>query len=132
MFGEKLRKLRTRKGLTQDEVTKACGITGDTYYSYEWQGFYPREREVYDKLAELFGVDRDDLLTAEEAEVAESFEKYGMNVKERAGQLLREMREFFAVNPPESVRGAIMSAMQNMCSGAEERDIEHSGTQPNA
>ena len=52
-FGEKLKQLRTNKGASQEETAKACGISRRTYISYEQEGRYPRNREVYSRLADF-------------------------------------------------------------------------------
>ena len=56
-FAEKLRQLRHQKGLSQEAVAKAIGVTRRTYISYELDGRYPKTRERYARLAEIFEVD---------------------------------------------------------------------------
>ena len=70
-FAEKLKALRTQKGITQKECAEAIGTTERTYISYELDGRYPRKREVYQKLAELFGVETNYLLTEDEEFVSD-------------------------------------------------------------
>ena len=55
-FSEKIRTLRTAKGMTQVEVSRYLGVSERTYQNYE-AGKYPRNSETYIRLAELFGVD---------------------------------------------------------------------------
>ena len=61
-FGEKLKKLRKEKGLTQKQVAKELGFTDRAYASYEQGNIRPRKRETYDKLAEVLGCDVNYLL----------------------------------------------------------------------
>lgn len=61
-FGQKLRTLRNDKGLTQDEVAKACGMTRRAYISYEQNNVRPRNRETYSKLASILDTDVNYLL----------------------------------------------------------------------
>ena len=61
-FGEKLRKLRNEKGLTQKYVAKELKITPRAYASYELENIRPRKRETYDKLADVLGCDVNYLL----------------------------------------------------------------------
>ena len=61
-FGEKLKKLRKAKGLTQKQVAKELGFTDRAYASYEQDNIRPRKRETYDKLAEVLGCDVNYLL----------------------------------------------------------------------
>ena len=60
-FGEKLKQLRTQKGVSQKETAKACGVSERTYIGYEIDGRYPRDREVYSRLADFFNIDQEEL-----------------------------------------------------------------------
>ena len=54
-FGETLKELRIKKGLTQKDVAQAIGVTEQTVFRYETGRRYPAFR-VLTKLEELFGV----------------------------------------------------------------------------
>ena len=58
-LADNLKLLRQRKGLTQDEVAKAVGVTRKTYASWE-RGVAPR-KDVYKKLTEVLECDLNDL-----------------------------------------------------------------------
>ena len=62
-FAEKIRQLRRQQHKTQKEAAEYCDISLRTYMSYEQNGRYPRYREIYDKLAAFFGVDKNYLMT---------------------------------------------------------------------
>ena len=62
-FGEKLRACRKGAHLTQEELAKRLGLAKRTVEGYESGAFHPRNREVYDQLAELFQIDKDYFLT---------------------------------------------------------------------
>ena len=114
-FADKLKALRTQKGITQKECAEAIGVTVRTYMSYENDGRYPRTRGVYQKLAELFGVETNYLLTEDEEFVTEASEQYGSRGRRQAEALLTEMSGLFAGGElSESDRDAIMIAMQRM------------------
>ena len=66
-FGEKLKKLRKEKKLTQEEVAQAIGISRRAYISYEQQNIRPRNREVYNRLAKLLGCDVNYLIVDDDA-----------------------------------------------------------------
>ena len=53
-FCEKLKEARTRAGLKQEELAKALGVSLRTITNYESGERYPKKREIYYKLAELF------------------------------------------------------------------------------
>lgn len=112
-FGEKLRKLRTEKSLTQDEVSKAIGVSRRTYVSYEQDGRYPRKREVYGKLAEVFGCDVNYLMTEDEEFITQVSEQYGSRGKRQAEELVAELSGMFAGGElSESDKDAVFFALQ--------------------
>ena len=57
-FCEKLKEARTKAGLKQEELAKALGVSLRTITNYESGECYPRKRDIYHKLAELFHVQR--------------------------------------------------------------------------
>lgn len=65
-FGEKLRKERKRKGLTQAELAKQAGLGVRTINAYEQGNTYPKKRGTYDVLARLLGVEADYLKSENE------------------------------------------------------------------
>lgn len=95
-FAEKLKELRTKSGLSQEEVAKAAGVSARAYRSYETQGIYPRNREVYRKLADTFGCDLNYLLTENEAFVADAAEQYGLRGQKQAKELVSQVSGLFA------------------------------------
>ena len=62
-FGEKLRLARTNARMTQAELAEALGLAKRTVEGYESCSFYPRKRAIYDRLADIFGVERNWFLT---------------------------------------------------------------------
>ena len=56
-FGEKLKKKRKEAQLTQAELACKIGVTFRTIINYENNNIYPRNREIYQKLADVFDVD---------------------------------------------------------------------------
>ena len=65
-FCEKLRLKRTQAHMTQEELARRLGLAKRTVEGYESGQFYPRKREVYTLLSDLFGVDRNWFLTEDE------------------------------------------------------------------
>ncbi len=95
-FGEKLKALRAEKRLSQEEAARAAGISRRAYGSYEQEGVYPRNREIYVKLAALFGCDVNYLLTEDEDFVSLAGERYGASGRRQAEALVREATALFA------------------------------------
>lgn len=95
-FGEKIKALRAEKRISQEDAARAAGISRRAYGSYEQDGVYPRNREIYTRLAELFGCDLNYLLTEDEDFVARAGEKYGSAGRRQAQELVREATALFA------------------------------------
>ena len=125
-FAEKLKALRTQTGITQQECADAIGVTSRTYISYELDGRYPRKREVYQKLANLFGVDTNYLLTEDEAFITEASVQYGSRGRRQAEALLAEMTGLFAGGElTDSDRDAIMIALQKVYFECKEKNRKY-------
>ncbi len=76
-FGDQVRELRTRKGMTQGDLAKLLGVSRRTIVSYELGTTYPRFRSIYDKLAECFDVKVDELRTEDEEFLTKISEEFG-------------------------------------------------------
>ena len=66
-FGEKLRRARREKGLTQAELANQAGLGLRTIIAYEKGETYPQKRSTYQTLAEILGVQADNLHNEETA-----------------------------------------------------------------
>lgn len=62
MFKDKLKQLRTERNLTQAEVAKAIGVSSATIGNYEQGTREPRNNEMWQKLANFFGITIDELI----------------------------------------------------------------------
>lgn len=112
-FAEKLRQLRSQKGLSQEAVAKAIGVTRRTYISYELDGRYPKTRERYAKLAEVFGVDTNYLFTENEDFLSQAGKQYGQRGMQQATALVSELSGLFAGGElSEEDRDAVMQSLQ--------------------
>ena len=69
-FGEKLRRARREKGLTQAELANQAGLGLRTIIAYEKGETYPQKRSTYQTLADILGVQADDLHNEETANSA--------------------------------------------------------------
>lgn len=112
-FGQKLKDLRRKKGVSQEEAAKAAGVSARTYCGYENDGRYPRKREVYSTLADFFGVDVNYLLTEDEAFVTRAAAQYGGRGKRQAEELVAELSGMFAGGElSDNDMDAVMIALQ--------------------
>ncbi len=62
MFKDKLKQLRIDRNLTQAEVAKAIGVSPATIGNYEQGTREPKNNEMWQKLADYFGVSVDYLM----------------------------------------------------------------------
>lgn len=96
IFGEKLRKLRIERGLTQQKLGSLVGLNARTIARYEAGDTYPLSRETYYKLAEHLDVDVNYLLTENESFLTNIRERYGHKGQLQAEAVLGQIRELFA------------------------------------
>ena len=61
-FGEKLKQLRTEHGMTQGALAEKLGVSLRTLQNYETCKIYPKQSDIYGRIASLFGVSADYLL----------------------------------------------------------------------
>lgn len=95
-FGKKIKRLREEKGYTQTELGHLLGSTLKTISNYEVKNIRPRKRETYEKLAEIFEVDINYLLTDEDNLLLMAREKFGYQGAKEATALVEETVSLFA------------------------------------
>ncbi len=93
-FGEKCKKYRTIRHLTQTAAAEAAGISKRTYIYYEQGQKMPRKRETAEKLADLFGVDINELIMIDDAKWEELQRKRPF--EDRSKSLLKEIEELLS------------------------------------
>ena len=112
-FGEKIKKLRESRGLTQVELSKMIGTSSKTVSNYEAKDLRPRKMEVYQKMAEIFEVNVNYLLTEEEYFIMNSAENFGYKGTKDAQALVQSMTGLFAGGElPEEDKDALFEAIQ--------------------
>ena len=112
-FGEKLKKMRHRAAMTQAEAAEGAGISRRTYIGYEQEGRYPRNRDIYRRLAKTLNCSQNYLLTEDEVFVEESARRYGSRGKRQAEELVAELSGLFAGGElSERDKDAVMIALQ--------------------
>ena len=95
-FGEKLRKYRLEKRLTQAELAKKAGLGLNTICNYEKGKTYPKDREVYTVLAGILGINADYLHNENDDFIADAQNLYGSRGKRQAMELVNELGGLFA------------------------------------
>mgnify|MGYP000386859733 CR=1 FL=1 len=112
-IAEKIRILRIQQGKTQQAVADGIHVSLRTYVSYEQEGRYPRNREIYDRMAAYFGVEKNYLMAEDESFVTQASEQFGSRGKQQAEALVAELTGLFAGGElSENDRDAVMIALQ--------------------
>lgn len=123
-FAEKFKGERERKGWTQQETAERLGINRRMIVRYEAGESYPRSREGYKKIADVFEVDVNYLLTEDENFVLEVSEEYGDRGMKQAQELIEGMSGLFAGGTlSERDKDAVMKAMQEIYWESKERNV---------
>ena len=124
-FGEKFRKERRNLGLTQKEVADRLGLHLRMITRYESGEAHPRTREAYKKIADLFQVDVNYLLTEDEEFVVHASEQYGARGRMQAQDLIDGMNGLFAGGTlSEKDKDAVMKALQDIYWKSKKRSRE--------
>ena len=95
-FGEKVKTLRKTKDMSQTQLAQAVGVSLRTVGVWEKEGRYPKQHELYQKLADTLGCDVSYLMTEEESFITEATEQYGSRGARQAQQILEQAAAMFA------------------------------------
>ena len=95
-FGEKVKTLRKTKDMSQTQLAQAIGVSSRTVGGWEKEGRYPKQHELYQKLADTLGCDVSYLMTEEESFITEATEQYGSRGARQAQQILEQAAAMFA------------------------------------
>lgn len=111
-FGEKVRVARKSRNITQLELANLLDVSLRTITGYETQGLYPRNREIYTKLAEIFNCDESYFKSEEDDFILNANEEYGAQGKRQAEILVSQMSGLFAGGTlNEEDKDAVMQAL---------------------
>ena len=95
-FGEKVRDLRKKNSLTQDELAKCLGVSKRTIIGWERDGRYPRNVEILEKMADIFHVPLTYIQPDQSLFIERAAATYGKKGKIEAQHLAFELTELFA------------------------------------
>lgn len=95
-FGEKVKNLRKAKSMSQTQLANAVGVSLRTVRGWEVEGRYPKQHDLYKKLADTLGCDISHLMTEEEAFITEATEQFGSRGAKQAQQILEQAAAMFA------------------------------------
>lgn len=95
-FGEKVKNLRKAKGMNQTQLANEIGVSLRTVRGWEIEGRYPKQHDLYQKLADALGCDVSYLMTEGESFITEATEQYGSRGAKQAQQILEQAAAMFA------------------------------------
>ena len=95
-FSEKVKLLRVKKGMTQQDFASAIGVSLRTVTNYETGDRYPKKREMYAKIAEVLDTDMNYLLTEDEEFMTKVSDMYGDRGVRQAEEILSQVSGLFA------------------------------------
>ena len=114
-FGEKLQMLRNEKGLTQQELSEKIGVTKRTLQGWEKDGRHPKQADLYDRLAEVLGVEVSLLRSDTDLFITKAGEAYGAGSRRQAEKMVDDFAGMFAAgNLSEEDKDAVMQALQEV------------------
>lgn len=110
-FGEKLKNFRTENDYTQEEFAKLIGVSKRTLLLYEQGKRYPKQKEVYEKIAEVMDCDYNYLMNEEDEFLEEVSSKYGTTEVAKVRALAEGVSSMFAGGtlPEEDMEAAFQA-----------------------
>lgn len=118
MIGDTLKRLRTKKGLTSEELCSKIGIKGGSYRNYERNDRKP-DYDTLVKLADFYGVTTDYLLGRPEATPPENPIDQIPTVDEMERDLFREW-----LTLDKSARTAFLNVLRNIVAADNQRKTD--------
>ena len=95
-FGEKLKKLRESRKLTQTQMADMLGVSLRTYQYYESGRMYPKDKAVYQRTATRFNVTMDSLLGDQDLFIIDAQSKYGARGRDQATNIVKATEALYA------------------------------------
>lgn len=95
-FGDKIKELRQKSNWTQADLAQKVGKTARAVIAWETNQSLPRNRADYKKLAEIFNVPEDYLLTESDSFVLAASDQYGYRGRKDAEELVSQITGLFS------------------------------------
>lgn len=126
-FGEKLRAQRKKCKLTQAELASKAGIALKTVINYENGNTYPQNREIYNVLADILGVEAASLHNETDDFITQAGQQYGKRGMDQARNLVEQIGCLFAGGELEQEdKDAVMLALQKAYWDAKSENMKYS------
>jgi len=125
-FGEKVRKAREERDISQRKLSELTGISLRTIQNYETAGKLPKQREYYGLLADALHLDVEVLLDEKAEFVMKATEEYGARANAQAQEVLEKAQALFAGGEMEDEdMDAFMRSMQEAYWKAKEKNRKY-------
>lgn len=132
-FGEKIRIMRQEAKMSQTELAKAIGVSLRTVQYYELGEKYPKQTDIYGKLASLFNVSADYLLSDEDQYIIEANKKGGVKSVRDVKALITEVGGLFAGGElSEEDKDKVIRALNDLYWRAKDNNKKYSSNKSNS
>jgi len=95
-FAERIKEIRLKANMTQEQFGEALGITKRTIINYESGSRVPKDMGFYKKVSERFGIPFESLLDERDEFIAKAYAEGGEREKRKAEELVAEAGALFA------------------------------------
>ncbi|NME58220.1 helix-turn-helix transcriptional regulator [Dorea formicigenerans] len=106
-FGDKIRKLRKEKKMTQQKLGDMVGVSHRTIRSWEVEGRYPKQSSLYQKLADAFQCQVSYLMNDNETVCLGNDEPSEYAGAKQARQILEQVAALFASGTSRYIKTGI-------------------------
>lgn len=96
LFGDKIKKLRSLAGISQQELANRAELSLRSVQNYESNQRHPKDVAILQKLCKVLHTTIEELMKEESNFIQEATEKYGIRVKKDAKILVDEFGSLFA------------------------------------
>jgi len=128
LFGEKLRALRLEKGYTQEKLAEMADVSKRTLINYEQGRCYPKQTVILGKLAGIFDVSVDYLITDADRYVQDAADRGGQSSAQEVAALLQSAHAMFAGGTlSEDDKDKVMRKLNELYWDAKEKNKEKYG-----
>ena len=125
-FGEIVQELRKKKNLSQTELGEKVGVSMRTVRGWEVESRFPKQREIYTRLAEVLECNINYLMDDNAAFITDAAEKYGYSGTKQAEKIVSDFGNFLAAGGEisESDKDAVMQTLQELYWKAKKENVE--------
>jgi len=122
-FADKLKELRTNAKLSQAKLGEFINVDRRTIMNYEKGKSFPRDTGGYRKLAKVFSVDVEYLMSDSDEFIAKAYEVGGISGRRSAETLINEVGALFAGGTlSEDDKDAMIRAFQDAYWDAKDKE----------